>query len=91
MRKKEASPNPSEKPPQAPPKEGMSFPQRSLPKPLRKEGSFLLDKDWQYSPCLSSPERMGLPSFRRGRGRLFPVTALHVTRYIFIPHTLIRE
>ena len=30
---------------------------------------------------------MGLPSFRRGRGRLlgeaFPVTALHVTRYIF--------
>ena len=53
--KKEASPNPSEKPPQ----------------PLRKEGSFLLDEDLQYSPCLSSPERMGLPSFRRGRGRLF--------------------
>ena len=54
-----------------------------------KGGESLLDEYLQYSPYLSSPERMGLSPFRgswRGLevgGRLPFVTALHVTRYIF--------
>ena len=97
------------KPPPTPPK-------KSLPQPLRKEGSpywmkkppqappkggdILFAEDLQYYLCLSSSElvgapllseglgealneRMGLPSFRRGRGRLLGEASLcyNVTRY----------
>ena len=69
------------KPPQAPPK-------KKPPPTPPKGGESLLDEDLQYSPYLSSPERMGLSPFRgswRGLevGGGFPVTPLHVTRYIF--------
>ena len=62
----EASPSPSEK--------------KASPSPS-KGGDVLLDEDLQYSPCLSSLERMGHPLPRRGLGRLSPLQryTLHVT------------
>ena len=75
---------------------------KSLPQPLRREGSpywmkkppqappkggdVLFAEDLQYYLCLSSSELVGLPSFRRGRGRLLgglPFTSFcySVTRY----------
>ena len=45
------------KPPQAPPK-------KKPPPTPPKGGESLLDEDLQYSPYLSSPERMGLSPFR---------------------------
>ena len=68
---------------------------KSLPRPLRKEGSpywmKICNTLLTYPPLSEwdSPPFGGAGGGWRSGGRLPFVTALHVTRYIFIPHTLI--